>query len=409
MRFIVAILFIFTFVFAELPEAQYKLKTKKITNSACRYFEKDTVCYKISLKYPSLDIIKDNIAKILHYNIEKAKKEIFDENPKDFLKDISENDIISDGEWFNEASLELFDYYKEFTTISIFYSNYTGGVHPNSSLQLLVYQGNNFKNITIEDIIGGGDKNRFIDTAEKAYKIFRGLLPNESLTKDDWFENVFELSTSFAITDNGLLFTYSPYEVKPYASGYTYFILPYYMLKGVVGRESVIYDIVKDSDNTPKPKKLNLTLNNSGEFKAKLTALGNREIQLNIDTNLYNNYRYVWLSIGLPQYRGGRGISLVRYSGLDKFSLYPAGSRIYDNITHRVMRSKYLLVEGEKRGYSSMDNMNASLILKAPKGVESLCVELRVTAKNRKVVELTDSPFEDQQGFHSIRLCIPVK
>ena len=408
MRNILLISMLFILSFADIPKSEYKLKQKEISKTACKHFSKDSLCYTVSLKYPSTDILRDDIAKTVKANIEMAKKELFSEDPNKMLEDITEDEIIVSGEWFNEASLELFDYFHNFTTIAIFQYNYTGGAHPNSWLKLSAYKNGNYKRLTIEDIIGSGDKSRFIDIAERAYKTYRGLLPNEPLIKDDWFENSFVLSKNFAITDKGLLFSYSPYEIKAYASGYTYFILPYYMLQGVIGKDSVIYDIVKSSNNNIKTKEFKQTIQDSGELKAKLTALKDREVRLDIDLSLYNSYRYLWVSIGLPQFRSGRGVSLLNYKGLDKFSLYPAGSKIYNNNTHRAMRSRYLLVEGEKRRYK-MDDLSASLIIKAPKYTDSLCIELRVTAKNREVVELTDSLFEDQQGFHSIRLCIPVK
>ncbi len=408
MRIMLLIYILLAFSSADLPEAQYKLKMKEIDKKACKKFSKESICYNVSMKYPTTEILRSDIAQILELNIDTTKKVVFKENPYKMIADIEEEDLFGSREWESETTLELFDYFHNFTTVSTFQYDYMGGVHPNSWLKLSAYKNGNYKRLTIEDIMGSGDKSRFMDIAERAYKTYRGLLPNEPLIKDDWFENSFVLSKNFAITDKGLLFSYSPYEIKAYASGYTYFILPYYMLQGVIGKDSVIYDIVKSSNNNIKTKEFKQTIQDSGELKAKLTALTDREVRLDIDLSLYNSYRYLWVSIGLPQFRSARGVSLLNYKGLDKFSLYPAGSKIYNNNTHRAMRSRYLLVEGEKRRYK-MDDLSASLIIKAPKYIDSLCIELRVTAKNRKVVELTDSLFEDQQGFRSIRLCIPVK
>ena len=405
MRLLIILIGFYSLSFAEMPQSAYKLKQKEISKTNCKHFTKDSICYTVSLKYPSTDILRDDIKKVVKYNIDTTKKELFSEDSNKILKDITENDLFGSSEWFNEASLELFDYFHNFTTIAIFQYNYTGGAHPNSWLNLYVYKYSSNRLITLQDIISSGNKEDFLNIAEKTYKIYRGLLPNEPLTKDDWFENSFELSKNFAITEKGLLFSYSPYEIKPYVSGYTYFILPYYMLKGVIGKDSIIYDIVQNS-NYLKTKELNIALQDSGELKAKLTALKHKEVRLDIDLSLYNSYRYIWFSIGLPQFSSGRGVSILSYKGLDKFSLYPAGSRIYNNNTHRAMRAKYLLIEGEKRRYN-MNDISAKFLIKAPKYTDSLCIELRVTAKDRRVVELTDSGFEDQQGFRSIRLCIP--
>ena len=236
------------------------------------------------------------------------------------------------------------------------------------------------------------------------------MLPNEPLTKDGWFEDSFILSKNFAITQEGLLFSYSPYEIKSYADGYTYFILPYYMLRDIIDKDSIIYDIVKSNKLSKQILKVDKKLefiDEKGELHTIFKYIGHHKFELDISANLTNNYKNLWLSIGVPQYRDGKGIYIVDYKGLDRFSIYPAKSRIFNIEQRRAIRSKYLLIEGSKKRYELYSNISAKIILKTPIHLDSICVEIRLSAKNRKIESFLNDGFEDQQGFLSKRLCLP--
>ena len=410
MRIILLITLLLSLLLGDLPESNYKLKMKEAEKRVCKNFKNDSLCYTLSMKYPSTDILRKDIAQILQMNIDATKKEVFKENPDQMLADIKEGDLFGNREWISETTLELFDYFQNFTTVSTFQYDYTGGAHPNSSLSLFVFKSGSKKALKLKDIVGNGNMDKFVSIAEKAYRLDAGLLPGEPLTKDNWFEDKFTLTENFAITENGLLFSYSPYEIKPYASGYSHFTLPYYMLKNIVGKDSVIYDIVTGSKSAlPEPKIDKQLLYNKGEFKASLKATGDREFQLDISMNLTDDYKNLWLSIGLPQYRDSKGVTVVKYRGLNIFTAYPAGSRIYNTMKKRNIRSKYLLIEGSEIDYKAYSDISAKLIIKTPKYMDTLCVEMRVIAKNKNVVTMMSSDFIDQQGFESKRMCIPVK
>jgi hypothetical protein len=54
------------------------------------------------------------------------------------------------------------------------------------------------------------------------------------LTEDEWFEERFILPENFAFTSRGILFLYNQYEIKPYSSGLSTFLLPYEALRGII-------------------------------------------------------------------------------------------------------------------------------------------------------------------------------
>ncbi len=409
MRIILLISILLSASFAQLPEAKYKLKMKEIDKKACKEFKNSSICYNVSLKYPLTDILRKDIAQILQMNIDATKKEILKENPNKILSDINEEDVFGSKEWSSETTIELFDYFKNFTTVSTFQYDYTGGAHPNSSLSLFAFKNGSKKALKLKDIVGSGNMDKFISVAEKEYKLYVGLLPYESLTKDGWFENNFELTKNFAITDKGLLLNYNPYEIKPYSAGYTYFILPYYVLQNIIGKDSAIYDLLEESEYKNDTRVIDEQFINSGELKASLKVSKYGVARLDISLELYKDFRYLWVSIGTPQYIDDNNVYIVDYKGLDRFDTYPAGSKIYNITKKRSIRAKYLLVEGSKKRYHAYNDISATLLLKAPKNSDIVCVELRVTAKNRDIKRFINSSFVDQQGFESKRMCIRVK
>ena len=397
------------FSIAQMPEAQYKLKMKTLSKEFCKRDNKKALCDRVILKYPKTDILADNISKILQYEISKSEDWYNKNTPQENLTDIEPSDTIG-VDWEESIEINLFDYSHRFVTVALFNYAYTGGAHANSSLELNTYAPNSIKPLKLNDITQKDNETKFLNIAKKYYYISEGLLPWEPLTNAGWFDNQFILTENFAITDKGILFSYSPYEIKAYASGYTYFILPYYALKGIISKASPIYDIVKHSLKKPIKieKKVNL-YNNSGEMKISVNRIRDNRLRLDVSLELYKNYRDIWLSIGFPQFRSGKDVKSVGYEYFNDIQEYPAGSRIYNNTTKRPFHSYYLMEEGFRHYSRAYDNLSASWIIDPPKSLDVLCMEFRVTARDRRIKNFTediDNGFLDQQGFTSHRVCI---
>jgi len=399
-----------SFTIAQMPKAQYQLKMKTLSKEFCKRDAKSTLCDRVILKYPKTDILKDNISKVLEYEIDKAKK-LYDKNsPQENLADIEPSDSIGGMDWEERLDIKLFDYAYNFVTVSLFNYSYTGGAHPNSSLGLNTYKPDTKEPLKLKDIISQDNNSKFMHIAKKYYYISEGLLPNEPLTNADWFDNQFTLSKNFAITDKGILFSYSPYEIKPYADGYTYFVLPYYALKGIISEDSPIYNIVKHSFKKPIKieKKVNLS-NNRGEMEISINSVKQNRLQLDISLELYQDYRDIWLSVGFPQFRRARYVKSIGFEYFNDVQEYPAGSRIYNNTTKRAFNSFYLMEEAHRHYYRAYNKLFASWIIDPPKSLDVLCMEFRVTARDIKIKNLTEdinNAFLDQQGFTSNRVCI---
>jgi len=395
---------------AQMPKAQYRLKMQTLSKEFCKRDTRRTLCDRVILKYPKTDILKDNISKILRYEIQKAKESYEQNNPKENLVDIEPSDSIGGIDWEERLEIKLFDYAYSFVTVSLFNYSYTGGAHPNSSLGLKTYKSDTKEPLKLKDIISYDNNSKFMHIAKRYYYISEGLLPNEPLTNADWFDNQFTLSKNFAITDTGILFSYSPYEIKPYADGYTYFVLPYYALKGIINKDSPIYNIVKHSFKKPIKieKKINL-YNNIGEMEISINSLKENRLKLDVSLELYQDYRDIWLSVGFPQFRRARYVNSIGFEYFNNLQEYPAESRIYNNTTKRAFNSFYLMEEAHRHYYRAYNKLSASWIINPPKSLDVLCMEFRVTARDRRVKNLTEdvnNAFLDQQGFTSHRVCI---
>jgi len=75
----------------------------------------------------------------------------------------------------------------------------------------------------------------FLTTHKKIKSIIRnnGLKADADLQETGYFgdNGTFYIGEIFTLTDKGLLFTYSPYEIPPYAAGMLEFTIPYTELK----------------------------------------------------------------------------------------------------------------------------------------------------------------------------------
>jgi len=394
---------------AQMPKAQYRLKMQTLSKEFCKRDTRRTLCDRVILKYPKIDILQENISKVLKYEIDKAKNSYNKNNPRENLANIEPNDTIL-GDWEEKLNINLFDYSHRFVTVSLFYYSYMGGAHSNSSLKLNTYAPNGKNPLKLKDIIPKDNSYEFLHIAKRYYYISEGLLPNEPLTDAGWFDNKFILSKNFAITDTGILFSYSPYEIKSYADGYTYFVLPYYALKGIINKDSPIYNIVKHSFKKPIKieKKINL-YNNIGEMEISINSLKENRLKLDVSLELYQDYRDIWLSVGFPQFRRARYVNSIGFEYFNNLQEYPAGSRIYNNTTKRAFNSFYLMEEAHRHYYRAYNKLSASWIINPPKSLDVLCMEFRVTARDRRVKNLTEdvnNAFLDQQGFTSHRVCI---
>lgn len=121
-------------------------------------------------------------------------------------------------------------------SLEILQSVFTGGAHPNSSIEYVVFSLKTGQPIELAAIVPVGKAGELTKVAEKAFRKARGLKPEDSLEEAGFqFEgNEFALNDNFLVSPAGLEFSFDPYEVAPYAMGATQIIVPWADLKGIV-------------------------------------------------------------------------------------------------------------------------------------------------------------------------------
>jgi len=130
---------------------------------------------------------------------------------------------------FEDTKIDIFSHTKNSITLKVAQTNYYGGAH--GSYEVSFFNFYKQKEIKLNDIIK--DQNKLLKIAKEYYKYIYNI-QNKPLTANGWFEDKFILPNNFALLENGILFYYNSYEIKPYSFGHTKFILPYYKIKDIL-------------------------------------------------------------------------------------------------------------------------------------------------------------------------------
>jgi hypothetical protein len=114
-------------------------------------------------------------------------------------------------------------------------TSYTGGAHPNTTVDLVSIDIGRGVPLTLEDLIAEDRMDDLRELAESAFRRAHDLAVDADLMAAGfWFEDGrFQLNSNFAVTDEGLRFYFNPYEVAPHAMGPTDITLTRASLKGV--------------------------------------------------------------------------------------------------------------------------------------------------------------------------------
>jgi len=148
-----------------------------------------------------------------------------------FNQDIEQNKLLPNT-WVIELKGKLESKTKNTLTILISEYSYLGGAHPNSYQTYLNFNQETGALIELEEIIS--DPEAVLEIAEQQFRKIYNLSPEEPLTNAGLFENQLVLPENFAMTKEGLIFLYNPYEIGPYATGYYEFQISWERLEGLV-------------------------------------------------------------------------------------------------------------------------------------------------------------------------------
>lgn len=149
----------------------------------------------------------------------------------EFKKDFPD----ASGEWEIEINAEKSYESDSLISIKISEFNFSGGAHPNSSVNFLTFDKTNGNLLTEDQIIL--DKEELFEKTEKAFREYHQVPENVSLADDGRFflpETGFFLPNAIGYEEGKLKLIYIPYEIGPYALGYTELEFDLTDLEGIV-------------------------------------------------------------------------------------------------------------------------------------------------------------------------------
>ena len=179
--------------------------------------------YQLRVYYPITDY------KVLNQEIDtKIKSHI-----EDFKKEISNVGVQLNQSYTLDILYQEFENSPYISYVFTIFQD-TGGAHPISFYDTISYNREENKIVTIEDLVK--ENPQFLEIVSKSVReqlsknkniVNYNMMMEGTLPKKENFE-------TFAITEEGYLFFFSPYQVAPYSSGKFQVLVPYSVLKKAV-------------------------------------------------------------------------------------------------------------------------------------------------------------------------------
>lgn len=164
-----------------------------------------------------------------------------DEAADDFLYEADENTITQGfgQQWTYGVTTKVEFNKKGLFTISYSSYEYMGGAHGMPSFSSANFDLETKQKLSLYDMFNIKDSIALQDLGEKYFRINNKLDATADLNYEGFFwENDFYLSKTFTLTNEGLMFIYSAYEIGPYSIGMPQFTIPYTALKPYLSEHS---------------------------------------------------------------------------------------------------------------------------------------------------------------------------
>jgi len=238
----------------EVPKIEFEQRV--VTEESLSCSTDTTHCAKVRVIYPQIEKPDSNLAKIndsitahvkailagfVSYNLDIQSKNI-QKLAREFISDYEESLAQDFGEripWIIEINGKVLSLESEFSSFELSSYSYTGGAHPNSFVVLMSFDIDSGEKLEVEDFVINTPL--LEELGVKYFRETRKLSAGESLGNAGYFWGEgFFFPENMALTHEGLLFYYTPYEAAAYALGATSFTIPYKELKGVISDEFLL-------------------------------------------------------------------------------------------------------------------------------------------------------------------------
>ena len=373
-------------------------KSIKPSQALCQSKKLSYIDYEDANLSTFLQGIKGHISPIL-------KKYRADNLKTNTLGDINAMHAEVSGKWSYESAIDLFAKTLTTYTLSTTSSGYEGGAHGYYYQGYDTYTIQTNKKLTLDDLFVT-DYNQTLHTiAQRHYKKYKGLAPNQPLTNEGWFEDKFVLAKNFAITSRGLYFFYNTYEIKAYASGTTAFMLPYSKIRHIINPKGALAFALD------KAYPLHAYFKKKEELSIEINAQKQPDGKMKIVAKM-KNLSYInkgWLSLSFPQLSTQPSKVKLVNIGFSTLHTYPKGSKVYHQGLKKAVRSSYLLVEGEDNHWENGKINTITLTLTPPANKKELILDIRGNLKSKTTMLMLPNEYEGttgQQGFTNYRVSI---
>ena len=140
--------------------------------------------------------------------------------------------------WFLKRAVEVVRADDRVVSLRFSEQIYSGGAHANTTRGYRSFHSATGRPVELEQIIAPADRRAFDALAAAMFRQIRDIPPGVSLAEAGfWFEHGrFRLNDNFALTGEGLLFYFNPYEVAAYAAGPTALLIPFSRADGFIDR-----------------------------------------------------------------------------------------------------------------------------------------------------------------------------
>ncbi|HYH56941.1 MAG TPA: DUF3298 and DUF4163 domain-containing protein, partial [Anseongella sp.] len=140
----------------------------------------------------------------------------------------------SRAKWYIKRKIEIIANNNHFITLQLSEESYLGGAHGMNVHLFASFDPSGGQRITLEDLVEPGRMAQLEKTAESFFRRETNIPEGQSLKDAGYFYmeedstgSPFRLTDNFAITREGLLFYYNPYDIAPYSMGATVLKVPF--------------------------------------------------------------------------------------------------------------------------------------------------------------------------------------
>lgn len=144
--------------------------------------------------------------------------------------------------WYKNISSKVWINTPDIMTLSTAVDEYTGGAHGIHYTVLSNFDIATREKIELEDIIHKENVSALTKIAERQFRKNEKLSDTASFSKKYFFENgIFAINYNFGLGENGLIFYYNEYEIKPYVEGPTELEIPYQDILSILNPQGQKY------------------------------------------------------------------------------------------------------------------------------------------------------------------------